>query len=489
MSADPPFHPSGDADQVLLVEDSEFFTKVVTRGIEERHGIKVISAKSMAEARVLIERHRSNFFLALLDLTLPDAPDGEIVNYVATRGIPAAIFSSRFNDDLRARVFAQTNVVDYILKNSPASIDYIVNMVGRLYRNRGIPVLVVDDSAVTRQKTFTLLTLQQFEVHSAANAKEALRLLDQNPGIRLVVTDFGMPGMNGVELTAAIRDKRSIDDIAIIGVSSTGPRQTSALFIKSGANDFLSEPFLPEEFLCRVSQNIELIDKIRDLKAAANTDFLTGLYNRRFFFEVGNIVFARARRAETPIAVAMVDIDFFKKINDAFGHDAGDKVLKRLAGIMRARPPYRHCRPHGRRRVLCLVRGCRSPPAARYTGIPARRYRRRRYRLRGPAFECDRQYRRLDPLRRFAQRHDRPRRRYALPRQTNGPQSTGHRSGRRRADAQPAAQPGRITLTRSPPSGRLASVIVPPWARIAERASASPSPTPPVSREREPSRR
>lgn len=337
MSADPPFHPSGDADQVLLVEDSEFFTKVVTRGIEERHGIKVISAKSMAEARVLIERHRSNFFLALLDLTLPDAPDGEIVNYVATRGIPAAIFSSRFNDDLRARVFAQTNVVDYILKNSPASIDYIVNMVGRLYRNRGIPVLVVDDSAVTRQKTFTLLTLQQFEVHSAANAKEALRLLDQNPGIRLVVTDFGMPGMNGVELTAAIRDKRSIDDIAIIGVSSTGPRQTSALFIKSGANDFLSEPFLPEEFLCRVSQNIELIDKIRDLKAAANTDFLTGLYNRRFFFEVGNIVFARARRAETPIAVAMVDIDFFKKINDAFGHDAGDKVLKRLAGIMRAR--------------------------------------------------------------------------------------------------------------------------------------------------------
>lgn len=337
MSADPPFHPSGDADQVLLVEDSEFFTKVVTRGIEERHGIKVISAKSMAEARVLIERHRSNFFLALLDLTLPDAPDGEIVNYVATKGIPAAIFSSRFDDDLRARVFAQTNVVDYILKKSPASIDYIVNMVGRLYRNRGIPVLVVDDSAVTRQKTFTLLTLQQFEVHSAANAKEALRLLDQNPGIRLVVTDFGMPGMNGVELTAAIRDKRSIDDIAIIGVSSTGPRQTSALFIKSGANDFLSEPFLPEEFLCRVSQNIELIDKIRDLKAAANTDFLTGLYNRRFFFEVGNIVFARARRAETPIAVAMIDIDFFKKVNDAFGHDAGDKVLKHLAGIMRAR--------------------------------------------------------------------------------------------------------------------------------------------------------
>lgn len=337
MSLSPPSRAPGGADQVLLVEDSGFFAKAVTKGIEGRHGLKVISARSMAEAKVLIEEHRSNFFLALLDLTLPDAPDGEIVDYVAAKGIPAAILSSRLDAGLRARVFAQTNVVDYVLKESPASRHYIVNMVGRLYRNRGIPVLVVDDSAVTRQNIFNLLTLQQFEVHSAANAKEALRLIEQNPGIRLVVTDFHMPGMNGAELTAAIRERRSADEIAIIGVSSTGTQQTSAQFIKSGANDFLSEPFLPEEFFCRISQNIELLDKIRDLKAAANTDFLTGLYNRRFFFEAGHIVFARAKRAGAPIAVAMIDIDFFKKINDAFGHDAGDAMLKRLAEIMLAR--------------------------------------------------------------------------------------------------------------------------------------------------------
>ena len=337
MNAGLPFRPSGGTDQILLVEDLEDFAKIIRERIESRHGIKVASAKNMAEAKALIERHRSDFFLALLNLGLPDAPNGEIVDYVATKGIPAVIFSSRFDDQLRARVFAQTNVVDYVVKGSPASLHYIVNVVGRLYRNRGVPVMVVDDSAVTRQKIFNLLTLQQFEVHSAANAKEALRLLDQNPDIRLVVTDFGMPGMNGAELTAVIRETRSVEDIAIIGVSSTGTRQTSALFIKSGANDFLSEPFLPEEFFCRISQNIELLDKIWELKAAANTDFLTGLYNRRFFFEAGRIVLARARRAGTPIAVAMVDIDFFKKINDAFGHDAGDAVLKRLAEIMLAR--------------------------------------------------------------------------------------------------------------------------------------------------------
>ncbi len=329
--------PENRSEQVLLVEDSGFFTKVLTKGLESRHGLKVVSAKSMAEAKAAIEAHRSNFFLALLDLTLPDAPDGEIVSYVEGKGIPSIIFSSRITDDLRERVFNQTNVVDYVLKDSPASLNYVLGIVGRLFRNRGVRVLVVDDSAVSRQNIVTLLSLQQFEVLSAANGKEAIALLGTHPDIRLVIADYHMPGMTGVQLTSAIREVHPPDSLAIIGVSSTAARQISAQFIKHGANDFLTKPFLPEEFFCRVSQNLELIEKIQELKATANTDFLTGLYNRRFFYEAGRIAFARAQRKGSPIAVAMIDIDFFKKINDTFGHDAGDEVLKRLAAVLRTR--------------------------------------------------------------------------------------------------------------------------------------------------------
>lgn len=325
------------AGQILLVEDSGFFTKVLTKGLEGRYGLKVVSAKSMAEAMAAIEAHRSNFFLALLDLTLPDARDGEIVGYVEAKGIPSIIFSSRITDDLCERVLTQSNIVDYVLKDSPASLNYVIGIVGRLFRNRGIRVLVVDDSAVSRQNIVTLLALQQFEVLSAANGKEALTRLGEHPDIRLVIADYHMPGMNGVQLTSAIREVHPPDNLAIIGVSSSATSRTSAEFIKHGANDFLTKPFLPEEFFCRVSQNIELIEKIQELKAAANTDFLTGLYNRRFFYEAGRIAFARARRKASPIAAAMIDIDFFKKINDTFGHDAGDVVLKRLADILRAR--------------------------------------------------------------------------------------------------------------------------------------------------------
>lgn len=337
MSPTPPPPPADTPAHVLLVEDSAFFARIVTKEIESRHRFKVVCAKTMAEAKEQVERHNGNFFLALLDLTLPDAPDGEIVDYVESKGIPAVIFSSRMEDDLRERVFSKSNVVDYVLKDSPASLHYVVGMVGRLYRNRGRPALVVDDSVVSRRHIAHLLKLQQFDVKSASSGEEALRLIEETPDLRMVITDFHMPGMDGAALAAAIREKHPSDEMAVIGVSSTGTQRVSALFIKSGANDFLPKPFLPEEFFCRVSQNIELIDKIQELKAAAHTDFLTSLYNRRFFFEAGRIAFARARRQGSPIAVAMIDIDFFKKINDTFGHDAGDSVLVHLGGILHTR--------------------------------------------------------------------------------------------------------------------------------------------------------
>ena len=102
----------------------------------------------------------------------------------------------------------------------------------------------------------------------------------------------------------------------------------SARFIKVGANDFITKPFQPEEFYCRVTQNIDLIEKTQALVDAATKDFLTGLYNRRFFFEKGVGKLERARRERKSVALAMLDIDHFKSVNDTYGHDVGDEVLQ-----------------------------------------------------------------------------------------------------------------------------------------------------------------
>ncbi|MEE8371314.1 MAG: diguanylate cyclase, partial [Sphingomonadales bacterium] len=130
--------------------------------------------------------------------------------------------------------------------------------------------------------------------------------------------------------------KWSKDELAVIGMSSFGDTNLSSRFIKMGANDFISKPFRAEELFCRINQNLDLIENVRALNNAATKDFLTGLHNRRFFFDAAESIIAGAGRSGSPVAVALLDIDKFKAVNDTFGHDAGDAVLVGLAGVLAA---------------------------------------------------------------------------------------------------------------------------------------------------------
>jgi len=93
----------------------------------------------------------------------------------------------------------------------------------------------------------------------------------------------------------------------------------------------LYKPFNSEEFYCRLSQNVDMLEHIETIKRQANTDYLTKLPNRRYFFEEANKSLKQFKKAKAPAMLAMLDIDHFKAINDTYGHDAGDEVLKGLA--------------------------------------------------------------------------------------------------------------------------------------------------------------
>lgn len=322
--------------QLLLVEDSKSLGLMVKNKIESRLALSVSLAKSFAEARQLIADQRNRFFLAILDLTLPDASGNEVVDYALTHNIPPIIFAGRFSRELRDSLW-QKMIVDYVLKESPQSIDYLLGLVRRIANNSGIKALVVDDSRSSRLELGNLLTIHHFCVYEAANGLEALPILEEHPDIRLLITDNDMPKMTGLQLTKEIRRGHAKDELAIIGLSGTSNKTISAQFIKNGANDFLSKPFSSEEFYCRVNQNMDLLDYIRQIKESSNQDYLTGLYNRRYFFEMGRKLVASANRGHIEVALAVLDIDFFKKINDTYGHDAGDLVLKHLGAMLRRR--------------------------------------------------------------------------------------------------------------------------------------------------------
>ncbi len=321
--------------QVLLVEDSKMFGRLAKSRIEKTFDVPVFWTRTLAETEKILAMAKGHFSMALLDFSLPDAPNGEVIDRVVAEGITSFVFTADLTEEVRNMVWSK-KVADYILKEDPNSLDYIIAAIRQLGENEDSLVLVVGDSAGYRTIVSELLYIRKFRVLNATDGKSALAILGQYPEIRLVVTDYNMPGMDGCSLCQKIREKFKQDRLAIIGFSSENEGNIGARFIKSGANDFIiQQSFLVEEFYCRVNhclENLSLIDKIRE---GAIRDFLTGLHNRRYFFDAGIELLDHARKNAESLACIMLDIDFFKKVNDSYGHDVGDVVIKSIARMLR----------------------------------------------------------------------------------------------------------------------------------------------------------
>ncbi|MBF0162809.1 MAG: diguanylate cyclase [Magnetococcales bacterium] len=326
--------PAGNK-KILLLEDSVLLASTLKREIERRAIYQVDGVHTFEDAKTRLQQTGHGYSLALLDLTLPDASQEEIIELFRAAEIPCIVMTNKFDEAQRAYVFSQ-GVIDFILKDGPVSLEYLFFLLDRLHRNQGVKIVLVDDSRSTREHMKRLLLKHNFHVLDAANGQDALDLLTNHPDARLVVVDYNMPGMDGYELTKRIRHTWSKDEMGILGISSQSAHALSARFLKVGANDFLGKPFLEEEFACRVIRNVENLEHIHALEEAATRDFLTGLYNRRFFREAGTQLFAALRDGKHKhLCAAMLDVDFFKKVNDTYGHDAGDAVLREMGTLLK----------------------------------------------------------------------------------------------------------------------------------------------------------
>lgn len=314
---------------ILVVEDSHMVTKVIRHVLSQSAKLVAHYAASFAEARQLIESSPEPYFAALVDLSLPDAPAGEVVDYTLSLAIPTVVLTSSF-DEKKRELMLHKGIVDYVTKEGRYSYERALGTLHRLIANAKTKVLVVDDSSTQRAQLKRLLNLQMFNVIEAEDGVEAIKLVVEQPDIRLLITDYHMPRMDGCELIKNLRVKHEKTDLVIIGLSSESDRALSARFIKQGANDFLQKPFNHEEFFCRINHNLELIELIEAIREANARDELTGIYNRQFFFKKATPYYSQSRSMNS-LSVAVINLYRFSSINTEHGNSVGDALIKRVA--------------------------------------------------------------------------------------------------------------------------------------------------------------
>jgi diguanylate cyclase (GGDEF)-like protein len=319
-------------DKILLIEDDRTLSKLISRKLSQDLDIEVDVAFTFKEAQDFVSKH--NYFVVLSDLILPDGPNGEVVDMLLQNNQKVIVLSSLIDKRFRD-LMMKKDIIDYVRKTGLSDINYITNMLKRLKKNTKHKILITDDSQVIRNQLISLLGNLYFEILIAKDGTEALEVLEKNSDISLLITDYNMPRMDGLELVDTIRKTRDKNSLSIIALSSVDDDETIAMFLKSGANDYVKKPFLKEEFYCRINNTIEAYENIQIILNTANRDFLTGLYNRRYFFDNIDKIIQEAKKSEDNVYIAMSDIDFFKKINDTFGHDEGDVAIISISEILR----------------------------------------------------------------------------------------------------------------------------------------------------------
>ena len=205
-------------------------------------------------------------------------------------------------------------------------------------RNR---ILVVDDHADNVELLRARLAARDYDIVTASDGDEALAVVEQEAP-DLILLDVMMPRVDGFEVARRIKENRELPFIPIIMQTALETTEDKVEGLDAGADDYITKPINFAELEARVKSLLRIKALQEELERAnakllrmSQTDGLTGVDNRRHAEERLTEMFEHATRLAEPMAVVMCDVDHFKRVNDTYGHQAGDTVLRQVAEILR----------------------------------------------------------------------------------------------------------------------------------------------------------
>lgn len=245
-------------------------------------------------------------------------------------GCPVVFIGDRTDFDLRVKT-VRAGVSSFL--DGPVTPLDLVERLDKLTSRYDAPyrVLTVDDSKTQLSHVRKILRGAGMVTATISDAAKVLGPLHTFLP-EIIVMDLNMPKASGDEIVSIIRQEEEYATIPIVYLSEVHDIERQELAMMSGGDDFITKPFVPERFVNSVSHRVQ---RFRQLRQLIENDSLTGLTNHSHTFKTIEYQFSEAKKTDQPCCYAIFDIDFFKQVNDTWGHDAGDQVIKSFARCLR----------------------------------------------------------------------------------------------------------------------------------------------------------
>lgn len=322
--------------KILIVDDDKIVLSILEQKCRIRFSAEILTATTYKEGVENILKSNGTIHAAIIDLNLPDVNDGEMAKYTLSKGIPTVVLTGVVDEILKENLL-HLDIVDYIQKDGIKGFDNCINIIDRILKNYDTTIMIVDDSSLQVSLLKKILESIKLNIITAQNGKEALELINKKEhDISLILTDYIMPEMDGMELTIKTRELYDKDELGIIVLSSNANDDIATNFIKIGANDYIDKPYKKTAVITRVNSTLHILDLFKQTKELSFKDFMTGAYNRRYFYSSGQAIFDKAKRDNRDVSIAMIDIDKFKNINDTYGHDIGDLCIIKVVELFKS---------------------------------------------------------------------------------------------------------------------------------------------------------